>query len=202
MAEGDKRVSALVREARRLGATHAKAIPTRDIFIDERVRLKCRVPLCRNFGRHLMCPPNLISIDEFRKALKAYRLALLVQLESNVDSVDKSNRRLDRKMASQLHKETGAHEMEKRLHAIISDLEAMAFKNGFYLAAGLIGSECLLCEKCVGQSGKEACRHPFQARPSMQAVGIDVIKTTRKAGLPVILSSRSKVRWTGLLLLH
>jgi len=202
LVESDKRVSALVREARRLGATHAKAIPARDVFIDERVRLKCTIPLCQNFGRHLMCPPNLISIEEFRRALKAYRLALLVQIESDVDSVDRSRRRLDGKMASQLHKKAGTHEMEKRLHAIISDLEAMAFKNGFYLAAGLIGSECLLCEKCVGQSGKEACRHPFQARPSMQAVGIDVIKTARKAGLPVILSSRTKVRWTGLLLLH
>lgn len=202
MVERDKRISALVGEARRLGATHAKAIPARDIFVDERVRLKCTIPLCQNFGRHLMCPPNLISLDDFRRALKAYRLALLVQLEADVGSEDKSRRRLDGKLAGQLQKKTGAHEMEKRLHAIVSDLEAMAFKNGFYLAAGLIGSECLLCEKCVGQSSNEACRHPFQARPSMQAVGIDVIKTSRKAGLPVILSSRTKVRWTGLLLLY
>jgi len=59
----------------------------------------------------------------------------------------------------------------------------------------------LLCDECVDQASGEACRHPFRARPSMQALGIDVIKTSKKAGLPVELSSSARVRWTGLLLL-
>ncbi len=201
MAKSDHRVSSLIKEAKRLGATDAKAISARDIFVDERVRLKCLVPLCQNYGRHLMCPPDLLPMDAFRRILEAYHRAILVQLESDVDSVDKSRGRLDRKMARRLERTTGAHMAERRLHAIINDLEAVAFKKGFYLAAGLIGSECLLCEECVGRADAKACRHPFRARPSMQALGIDVIKTSRKAGLPVELSSNSEVRWTGLLLL-
>lgn len=201
LADRDNRVTALIKEAKRLGATDAKAIPTSDVFVDERVRFKCMVPRCQNYGRHLMCPPNLISLDDFRRTLKAYRSAILVQLEAGVDSVDKSKHKLDGRLTDQLHRKAGAHTSERRLHAIIGDLETLAFKSGFYMAAGLIGSECLLCEECVGQASNEACRHPFRARPSMQALGIDVIRTSRRAGLAVEFSSKTKVRWTGILLL-
>jgi len=201
LTRSDRRIASLIEGARRLGATDARAISTADVFLDERVRFKCMVPRCGNYGRHLMCPPNLMSLEEFRRVLAAYRTAILVQLEAEVDSTDKAKGRLEGEAARRLKKTTGAHAMEKKLHSIITDLEALAFKNGFYFAAGLIGSECLLCDECAGLDGSGPCRHPFSARPSMQAMGIDVIKTTKKAGLPVRLSSEEKVRWTGLILL-
>jgi len=46
-----------------------KIIDIEDIVVDERVRLKCRIPLCDSFDRNLMCPPRLPSLDEFRQAL-------------------------------------------------------------------------------------------------------------------------------------
>lgn len=195
-------MSALVKEAKKLGATEAKVIPTSDIFVDERVRLKCMVPMCENYGRHLMCPPGLMSLEEFRRTLRSYRNAILVQLEADVNSADKSERKLDAREAAEIHKKIDAKTMERRLHAIINDIETLAFKSGFYLAAGLIGSECLLCEECVGQSGEDPCRHPYIARPSMQALGINVIRTSEKAGMPVRLSSGSRLKWTGLVLLE
>lgn len=197
----DRRIPPLIKEAKRLGATDARAISTADIFVDERVRFKCMVPRCENYGSHLMCPPSLMSIDDFRRVLKSYTSAILVQLEADVDSSDKSKSRLDAAAARKLQVSTGAHAMEKKLHSLITDLEALAFKGGFHFAAGLIGSECLLCDECVGQNSGEPCRYPFKARPSMQALGIDVIKTSKKAGLPVRFSSKARVRWTGLLLL-
>ena len=80
--------------------------------------------------------------------------------------------------------------------------EAMAFKEGFYLAAGLIGGDCALCDECVGPQSGERCRHPFEARPSMEAMGIDVLETCRRVGLPLFLSSEKNVRWTGIVLLE
>ncbi|MBN1677780.1 MAG: DUF2284 domain-containing protein [Candidatus Thermoplasmatota archaeon] len=201
MAKSDLRISALIKEAKRLGATDAKAISARDIFVDERVRFKCLVPLCHNYGRHLMCPPDLPSPSAFRKIVDSYHRAILVQLESDVDLADRPKGRLDGKTAGRSERTKGGNVAENRLHAIINNLEALAFGKGFYLAAGLIGSECLLCEECVGRHDPGGCRHPFKARPSMQALGIDVIKTSRKAGLPLEFSSNGSVRWTGLLLL-
>ncbi|UCE81580.1 MAG: DUF2284 domain-containing protein, partial [Methanobacteriota archaeon] len=51
------------------------------------------------------------------------------------------------------------------------------------------------------QSG-EHCRYPFEARPSMEALGIDVFKTCGNAGLPLYFSSKKRARWTGLILLY
>jgi predicted metal-binding protein len=192
----------LVALAKRLGATKAKAIPADDIVVDERVRLKCSVPLCSNHGKHLLCPPNIMTVEEFRRIVSAYSTAIIIQLEADYDSSDKSPSRLSGQLQKRLETETGGERWEKRLHSIVAEVEAAAFKSGFYLAAGLIGSECLLCPECVGQNTGQECRHPFQARPSMQAVGIDVVRTCKKAGMPVSLSSKTKVKWTGLVLLE
>jgi predicted metal-binding protein len=188
-------------EAKRRGASRAKVVPTSVIVVDPRVRLKCSIPLCDNFGRHLLCPPNVMPIDQFREALKAFKNALLLQIESDYDSSDKSNLHLDAEMCADLHEVTEARRFEKKLTQLVEEMEALAFKKGFYFATGLGGCECVLCDTCVGQGSKNPCRHPFRARPSMQALGIDVIKTCKRAGMPVKLSSSQKVRWTGLVLL-
>ena len=47
----------------------------------------------------------------------------------------------------------------------------------------------------------EQCRHPFEARPSMEAVGIDVVATAEAAGLSVELPAEDHPAWTGLLLI-
>ena len=88
------------------------------------------------------------------------------------------------------------------MHKLVNQIEALAFKEGFYLAAGLIGGDCALCLDCVTPRSGEPCRHPFEARPSMEAMGIDVLETCRRAGLPMFLSSRKNVRWTGIVLLE
>lgn len=187
--------------AKELGADEAKVVRARDIVVDKRVRLKCSVPLCIDYDRHLLCPPNLMSVDEFSDILRSYRWAIIVQVEADTDSSDKSTRVLDKRICRNLELSTHTAKWEKKLHKIITQLETLAFKKGYYLAAGLIGGNCCLCRECVGPGGSRSCRHPFEARPSMEAMGIDVIKTCRNVGLPLHLSSRKKVRWTGVVLL-
>lgn len=190
----------LVVEAKKLGATSAKLISARDIVLDERVRLKCIAPRCENYDRHLLCPPNLMSIGEFRKIIELYHRAILLQLESSVDSLDKSKSGLSGDLTKTLARKAPHLVWERKLHQIINGVERSAFKRGFYLAAGLIGSDCSLCDECVGL-GQRPCRHPFEARPSMQALGIDVLKTCKNAGLTIAFSSKENVKWTGLVLI-
>ena len=93
------------------------------------------------------------------------------------------------------------HPFKLKLVEIVEAVESAAFKRGMPFAAGLVGGSCVLCERCVGDKFLKACRHPFRARPSMEAVGIDVVKTAQNAGLPIHLSSPDNVLWTGLILL-
>jgi len=195
----DKDLRALVDEAKRLGATHARIILSKDIVVDERVRLKCAVPICSSYGRHLMCPPNLMPVSEFKEALSAYKKALVLQIEAGYDSSDRApGERLSKRLDDSI---TDSDELMKELHTLVNALETLAFKKGFHLATGLIGGECRLCAECVSPKSGEPCRRPFEARPSMEAMGIDVLRTCENAGLKVSLSSKEPVRWTGLILL-
>ncbi len=175
----------LINEANQLGATKAKIIPVSSIVIDERVRLKCLVPLCDKYNQNLMCPPNLPSVEEFRKSLKKYSKALFVQLafrkKGKISKIEMRRYGL-------------------RLHKIIHQLERKALFLGFPLAAGLIGGSCKLCRRCAGPAGP--CRHPLMARPSIEGMGIDVIQTAKKIGLPFDFSSPDRLFWNGLLLIE
>jgi predicted metal-binding protein len=82
----------------------------------------------------------------------------------------------------------------------MSALEAEAFGLGYRFAVALAGGDCVLCDVCVGPGG-EPCRHPFAARPSMEAVGIDVLATAEAAGLPIEMPAAEHPCWTGLLLI-
>ena len=92
-------------------------------------------------------------------------------------------------------------EFKLKLLEIVEAIESAAFKKGMRFATGLVGGSCALCERCVDDKSSQVCRHPFRARPPMEAVGIDVVKTAQNAGLPIHLSSSENVVWTGLVLL-
>lgn len=191
----------LTRKAKEGGATEARIVSAADIVVDSRVRLKCAVPRCSSYDRHLMCPPNLIPVEEFEEMVRRYDKALILQLEADFDSSDKVATGLTGDLCERLEDSTQTVIWQNRLHELVNQLERVAFKMGFHLAAGFIGGECRLCDECVPPKSREPCRHPFEARPSMEAMGIDVVRTCRNAGLPLDLSSPKKVRWTGLVLL-
>jgi predicted metal-binding protein len=182
------------------GATAAKMIPSQRVVIDERVRLKCEVPRCAGYGQFLTCPPYVMSVEAFSRILLRYKWGLLVQVEAqNINSTDKGKGRIDRAV---LKRNTELHRPFKlKLLEVVEAVEAAAFKKGMRFATGFVGGSCALCERCVEDKKSEACRHPFRARPPMEAVGIDVVKTAQNAGLPIHLSSSKNVVWTGLILL-
>jgi len=189
----------LVRKAIELGAVAATALSADQVVVDERVRLKCAVPVCQGYGNYLHCPPNTMSVAEFREVLARYSSAILVQVESAHNSLDLDDQGLAGKSASEL--EALLHgDAQRLLGKVVAGLEAEAFKAGHYYAAGLVGGICILCPECVSVGSGEACRYPYEARPAMEALGIDVFKTAERAGLPIALSSDQPVRWTGLLL--
>ena len=65
---------------------------------------------------------------------------------------------------------------------IAAALEREIFLAGHYKALGLGSGPCHLCKTCAFGEG---CRHPDQARPSMEACGIDVFATVRKHGFAI-----------------
>jgi predicted metal-binding protein len=189
-----------------LGASRAKFFDAAVVVVDERVRLKCRVPLCDDYGIHLQCPPNVPSVNEMQELVAKYNSALLLQLDypisGELKDIIRNKDSVTEIYKSQAFKDEHRVPLDrsrKRLHEIVNKVEAKAYSMGFYFAAGFIGGSCKLCAQCVTQQSGEPCQHPFQARPSIEAVGIDAFKTAKNIGFE-LAPPKDIVRWTGLIL--
>jgi predicted metal-binding protein len=91
-------------------------------------------------------------------------------------------------------------EPDMDVKAAVVELEREIFLRGAWKALGLGAGPCYLCERCALQVG--GCRHAERARPAMEACGIDVFTTVRKAGLPieVVRTTRQCPNYYGLIL--
>jgi predicted metal-binding protein len=157
-----------------LGASEAKIIKTKDIPAEEAVVLKCRIPGCYGYGICAHCPPHAPKPAELREYLKGYEWAILF-----IKYVPTELLLRDR------------HDKERRdafrsIYDIVSKIEAMAFYDGYYLSFGFGAGSCktTFCgpDKTCSLLEGEVCRFPYEARPSMEAVGINVFKMVDAAG--------------------
>ncbi|TWI71122.1 putative metal-binding protein [Desulfobotulus alkaliphilus] len=182
------------------GAFATKIVKSSAILVDERVRMKCLIPLCDSYGKNLMCPPLVVpSFGFFRKALARYNAAILIQVKADLLKTDHFKKDLpdkpDETRKADIYAPAG------KLHHLVNQAEKWAFEYRYRFALGLIGGCCRLCDECVALTGGTACRHPFKARPSMEAMGIDVLASLERAGLDTAaFPVADSVTWTGVLL--
>jgi predicted metal-binding protein len=185
----DARIKKIIAALEEAGATRTTLIRAKDVVVDDRVRMKCRIPICEAYGQNLMCPPHVPPVEEFRTALAGFSDAVVVQLTASLPKSPDGPKK-------------DVFAAAKRLHELVNLGERTAFQEGFRFATGLIGGCCRLCDECEGVKPGGRCAHPYKARPSMEAMGIDVTATTEKAGLEVpSYPIDQSVTWTGLILL-
>jgi len=152
-----------------LGAADAVVIAASQIVVDERVQGKCLIPRCENYGHSAHCPPTLPPLDEVRRIIARYHWGVLLKIEVPTDvSVKKDiiwrTQELD----------------------IVCNLESEAYYDGYYLAMGISALPCksTLCPTvaCAALTPGGHCPYPFRARPSLQGLGIDVIRLVNGVG--------------------
>ena len=140
-----------------LGADAAQIIPTDQVAVADWVRLKCQYG-CGAYGSHLTCPPHSPPPEVTRRVLRHYRQALLLRMERAGGGWKEETRQ------------------RRQMSEVVAALERELFLAGHYRAWGMGAGPCRLCAEC-DPSGP--CRFPDQARPSMEACGIDVYATVR-----------------------
>ncbi len=156
-----KPVRSFCKEAIEIGIDGAKMIDPGSIVTAEWVRMKCQFG-CPGFGESLCCPPHSPTPDVTRKVIDSYRIAIL----------------LHQKLPN---KKSRWRSFEKFSKTILR-LETEIFLDGYYKTWSMGCGPCDLCKIC-NLSG--SCRHGLEARPSMEACGIDVYKTARDNGFPI-----------------
>jgi len=174
----------LKQEALELGASMAEIIPAEWVEIDERVRLKCSIPLCPYYDKNPYCPPRGPSLDLMREAVRRYTWALLFALDV-IPPEEFADHSIEREAVVT---------WGKKCLEITSRVETLAFGRGYYLAMGLGQASCLkiLCgqERCLVLGGGK-CPYPLQSRPSMEGSGIDVFRLVTKVGWEIYPIYRS-----------
>jgi len=127
---------------------------------------------CPDYGMWLTCPPYSPAPTETRALLREYRRALLFRMKADKRVMLKS----------------------------LTNLERRIFLEGHHKALAFSGGCCSLCSVCNIRSG--ICRKPEIARPSMEACGIDVFETARRAGyrISVLKDKNSEFTYFGMIL--
>ena len=164
-----------VQKALELGATHAAVIKAKEIPVDERVTLKCQIPRCFGYGAGAHCPPNTMKPAELRDILKKYHWAVVFTMDVPPEVIVRNKATIKERV-----------EAYQKIYKMVSEVESLAFYDGHYLAFGFGAGSCrhTFCgqqESCQALEGKR-CRFSLLARPSMEAVGIDVYKMVASLG--------------------
>jgi len=143
------------------GVDGAKVILPESITTAEWVRLKCQFG-CSGFGRSHCCPPHTPTPEITRRVIDSYQKAILLHRHLS----DGRKRR----------------DVTKQFNQMVVRLEVELFLDGYYKAFSMASGPCRLCKEC---DLSLPCQHGMEARPSMEACGIDVYQTARKNGFPI-----------------
>ena len=65
---------------------------------------------------------------------------------------------------------------------VVAALERELFISGYYRAMAMGEGPCVKCTECSLEKG---CSFPYQARPAMEACGIDVYQTLKNNGVTI-----------------
>jgi predicted metal-binding protein len=139
-------------------------IDPKEIVVAQWVRMKCMFG-CPNYGRKGACPPQTPAVEECRQFFREYRAAVVFHLRIRFDNPQ----------------DRFAWYKKKALD--LAELERKAFLAGYEKAFFLLFGGCPLCRECPGE--RTACKQPELARPSPEAMAVDVYSTVRKLGYPI-----------------
>ena len=202
-----KEFAFLLEEARKLGALEARIISSNKVVVEDRVLLKCRTG-CDSYGKKFVCPPFAPAPDEFRKMLKEYRKVLIVKFPAEAEAEEDVGRSLQKNQCSpgippdlreRANKFWDVWSGDKRrILLAMLELEKDAFNRGYTLALALTAGSCTLCAKCNMEA---TCTHPTMARYPEHALGVNVKKTLKNAGISIRFPFEKHPEGVGMLLI-
>jgi len=144
----------------------------RRFVVAEWVRMKCRFG-CPEYGRTASCPPQVPEVEACRRFFRNYREAVVLHFQK------------------QVAKPQDRFSWTRSVNRELLKLEREVFLRGAEKAFLLFLDSCNLCPECSGQ--RQTCKLPKMARPTPEALAVDVYSTVRRLGYPIqVLSDCSQ----------
>ncbi|MBS3819783.1 DUF2284 domain-containing protein [bacterium] len=149
---------------RRYKFTDFRWIDPWKIIISQWVRMKCMYG-CNEYGVTATCPPNVPSVSECERFFREYDEAVVFHFTKKVAKPE------DR------------FAWTRKINLRLLKLEREIFLSGFKKTFLLFLDSCNICPQCSGK--KETCKKPNIARPTPEAMSVDVYATVRQIGYPI-----------------
>jgi predicted metal-binding protein len=162
----------LEKMAKEGGASAFVKMPTSQVVTAHWVRLRCQFG-CKNYGTRLTCPPYSPTPEETRQVLEEYKTAYLVRYDGFVGFDTYPPKDIPDAM----------NKLSLHVCDEIIKMERHAFLSGYYKAFSYGAHKCRRCDVCALAEGKDKCKFPTEARPSLESAGIDVFATAHIAGI-------------------
>jgi predicted metal-binding protein len=140
-----------------------KWVDPKKVVISHWVRMKCLFG-CDGYGS-APCPPHVPSIEECRDYFNEYECAVLFRFTNILDNIEEHRKWV------------------RRANQILLGIEKEVFFNGYPKVFMTLMSTCRSCEDCPKERAR--CQNPILARPTPEALGVDVFMTARKYGFPI-----------------
>jgi predicted metal-binding protein len=162
-----KQLGALFRQR---GFSDFRWLDPKKIVVAQWTRVKCMFG-CWEYGKTATCPPNVPTVAECERFFREYRRAVVFHFTKKVAKPE------DR------------HAWTRRLNLKLLELEREVFLSGHEKAFLIFLDSCNLCPECSGK--RETCLKPRQARPTADAMAVDVFSTVRPLGYPIEVLART-----------
>ncbi len=154
-------------------------IDTSKLIFEERVKMNCFY--CGKYNLNWKCPPKIPKID-YKKMLNEFDNAAFVYLEKKL----------------LVHNyEAVRNDSSVQLHRALLECEKWLWKHGNVTALSFIGGSCKLCKNGCAP---EQCVNPYMARSSVEALGINVVKSVAQYGIHIHFPPEEYMMRVGLLL--
>ena len=154
---------------RKHGFSDFKWLDSRKIVVAQWARMKCLYG-CSEYGRTASCPPNVPSVAQCERFFREYRRAVVFHFEKSVARPE------DR------------FAWTRKINLKLLKLEREVFLSGCEKAFLLFLDSCNICAECSGT--RQTCKQPKLARPTPDALAVDVYATVRLLGYPIEVLSR------------
>ncbi|MBW2093797.1 MAG: DUF2284 domain-containing protein [Deltaproteobacteria bacterium] len=163
----------LMEEAMRFGASDARVIRAADIPVEDAIVEMCGPPGCDGYGKSANCPPFAMTPEEARIWISRFDRAVFFKID----------------VEPELLFSPAQFKPFEDIFGIVSRLEHRAMEWGWKDVTGLGAGSCkpVFCPDapCAALADGGKCRFPDLARPSMEAIGINVFKLAESVGWPI-----------------
>ena len=166
--------------ATRHGASRAQVVSSDHVVV--RDDAMAHASDCHCAPGNLMDPPFAPSPAEFRPWLEGFSSALVLQTDRPSDGFHQGEAGWACRLKD-IREEgdyTSMHTAWLELHDAVMWTERELFRGGYYLSVGFGALTCTLCPTC---DVSKLCKFPYRARPSIEAVGVDVDATLQRLSM-------------------